>query len=65
MARRVRTTGSLDSREQSILRAVIEEYVTSAQPVGSRSQGAVMPRVREGASTPLDELFDPVHVVHI
>jgi heat-inducible transcriptional repressor len=36
VARRVRrTTGPLDLREQAILRAVIEEYVTSATPVGS------------------------------
>ncbi|MHB8460127.1 MAG: heat-inducible transcriptional repressor HrcA [Candidatus Limnocylindrales bacterium] len=36
MARRVRrTNGPLDLREQAILRAVIEEYVTTAAPVGS------------------------------
>ena len=36
MARRIRrTTGPLDLRTQAILRAVIEEYVTSATPVGS------------------------------
>ena len=36
MARRVRRTfGPLDLREQAILRAVIEEYVTTALPVGS------------------------------
>ncbi|HEX5015702.1 MAG TPA: heat-inducible transcriptional repressor HrcA [Candidatus Limnocylindrales bacterium] len=35
MARRVRTAGSLDPRSQSILRAVIEEYVDTATPVGS------------------------------
>src|SRR5437867_2356042 len=36
MARRVRRTiGPLDLREQAILRAVIEEYVASATPVGS------------------------------
>ena len=36
MARRIRrTNGPLDLREQTILRAVIEEYVTSAAPVGS------------------------------
>jgi heat-inducible transcriptional repressor len=36
VARRVRRTiGPLDLREQAILRAVIEEYVTSATPVGS------------------------------
>jgi DNA-binding GntR family transcriptional regulator len=36
VARRVRrTNGPLDLREQAILRAVIEEYVASASPVGS------------------------------
>ncbi len=36
MARRIRRTlGPLDLRSQAILRAVIEEYVTTAQPVGS------------------------------
>ena len=36
MARRVRrTNGPLDLREQAILRAVIEEYVATATPVGS------------------------------
>jgi heat-inducible transcriptional repressor len=36
VARRVRrTNGPLDLREQAILRAVIEEYVASATPVGS------------------------------
>ena len=36
MARRTRRTlGPLDLRSQAILRAVIEEYVTPAQPVGS------------------------------
>ncbi|MEO5884092.1 MAG: heat-inducible transcriptional repressor HrcA [Candidatus Limnocylindrales bacterium] len=38
MARRVRRPlGPLDLRSQAILRAVIEEYVTTAQPVGSLS----------------------------
>ncbi len=38
MARRIRrTTGPLDARAQAILRAVIEEYVTSATPVGSQA----------------------------
>jgi heat-inducible transcriptional repressor len=38
LARRIRrTTGPLDLRAQAILRAVIEEYVTTATPVGSRS----------------------------
>ena len=36
MARRIRRTlGPLDLRSQAILRAVIEEYVTTAQPVSS------------------------------
>ena len=36
MARRIRrSSGPLDLRAQAILRAVIEEYVTTAQPVGS------------------------------
>ena len=35
MARRARTSGSLDRRSESILRAVIEEYVATAVPVGS------------------------------
>jgi heat-inducible transcriptional repressor len=38
LARRVRrTTGPLDLRAQAILRAVIEEYVGSATPVGSQA----------------------------
>ena len=36
MVRRVRrSSGPLDLRSQAILRAVIEEYVTTAAPVGS------------------------------
>ena len=35
LARRRRTIGPLDLRAQAILRAVIEEYVTTATPVGS------------------------------
>ncbi len=35
MARRRRPIGPLDLRSQAILRAVIEEYVTTATPVGS------------------------------
>jgi heat-inducible transcriptional repressor len=35
LARRARTSGSLDRRSESILRAVIEEYVATAVPVGS------------------------------
>src|SRR3954462_10306860 len=34
---RSRSTGSLDLRSESILRAVIDEYVTTALPVGSQS----------------------------
>ena len=38
MARRVRrTTGPLDLRAQAILRAVIEEYVATAAPIGSQA----------------------------
>ncbi|MEO5939716.1 MAG: heat-inducible transcriptional repressor HrcA [Candidatus Limnocylindrales bacterium] len=37
MARRTRPSGSLDLRAESILRAVIEEYVTTAVPVGSHA----------------------------
>lgn len=38
MARRIRrTTGPLDARAQAILRAVIDEYVSTATPVGSRA----------------------------
>jgi heat-inducible transcriptional repressor len=38
LARRIRRPlGPLDLRSQAILRAVIEEYVTSAQPVGSQA----------------------------
>ncbi len=38
MARRIRRPlGPLDVRSQAILRAVIEEYVTTAQPVGSQA----------------------------
>ncbi len=38
MARRARhPLGPLDLRSQAILRAVIEEYITSAQPVGSQA----------------------------
>ena len=48
MTRRVRTAGSLDPRSQSILRAVIEEYVDSATPVGS---AALVERYRLGVSS--------------
>ena len=48
MTRRVRTPGSLDPRAQSILRAVIEEYVESATPVGS---AALVQRYRLGVSS--------------
>jgi heat-inducible transcriptional repressor len=37
LARRARTTGPLDLRSQAILRAVIEEYVATAVPVGSHA----------------------------
>jgi heat-inducible transcriptional repressor len=37
VARRIRPTGSLDLRSESILRAVIDEYVSTAVPVGSQS----------------------------
>ena len=38
MARRIRrSSGPLDRRAQAILRAVIEDYVATAQPVGSQS----------------------------
>ena len=37
MARRPRSSGLLDPRAQSILRAVIDEYVTTATPVGSNA----------------------------
>jgi heat-inducible transcriptional repressor len=37
LARRRRPIGPLDLRAQSILRAVIEEYVTTATPVGSQA----------------------------
>jgi heat-inducible transcriptional repressor len=49
MARRVRrSSGPLDLRSQAILRAVIEEYVTSAAPVGSQ---ALVERYRLGVSS--------------
>jgi len=47
--RRVRrSSGPLDLRSQAILRAVIEEYVTSAAPVGSH---ALVERYRLGVSS--------------
>ena len=49
MARRIRrSTGPLDLRAQAILRAVIEEYVTTATPVGSQ---ALVDRYRLGVSS--------------
>jgi heat-inducible transcriptional repressor len=49
MARRVRrSSGPLDLRSQAILRAVIEEYVVSATPVGSQ---ALVDRYRLGVSS--------------
>ncbi len=46
--RRERPAGPLDPRSQAILRAVIEEYVTSAEPVGSQS---LVDRYRLGVSS--------------
>jgi len=49
MARRKdRPSGPLDPRSQAILRAVIDEYVTTAQPVGSQ---ALVDRFRLGVSS--------------
>ncbi len=49
MARRARrSSGPLDLRSQAILRAVIEEYVTTATPVGSQ---ALVDRYRLGVSS--------------
>ena len=49
MARRTRQlSGPLDLRSQAILRAVIEEYVTTATPVGSQ---ALVERYRLGVSS--------------
>ena len=49
MARRIRrSSGPLDLRAQAILRAVIEEYVTTAAPVGSQ---ALVDRYRLGVSS--------------
>jgi heat-inducible transcriptional repressor len=49
LARRLRrTSGPLDPRAQAILRAVIEEYVTTATPVGSQ---ALVERYRLGVSS--------------
>ena len=49
MARRMRrSNGPLDLRSQAILRAVIEEYVTTAAPVGSL---ALVERYRFGVSS--------------
>lgn len=49
MPRRIRrSSGPLDLRSQAILRAVIEEYVTTAQPVGSQ---ALVDRYRLGVSS--------------
>jgi heat-inducible transcriptional repressor len=48
VTRRVRTAGSLDPRSQSILRAVIEEYVDTATPVGS---AALVERYHLGVSS--------------
>jgi heat-inducible transcriptional repressor len=48
VARRMRSSGPLDLRSQAILRAVIEEYVTTDQPVGSQ---ALVERYRLGVSS--------------
>ena len=49
MVRRIRrSSGPLDLRSQAILRAVIEEYVSSALPVGSQ---ALVERYRLGVSS--------------
>jgi heat-inducible transcriptional repressor len=49
LARRIRrSTGPLDLRSQAILRAVIEEYVTTATPVGSQ---ALVQRFNLGVSS--------------
>ena len=49
LARRIRRSiGPLDLRAQAILRAVIEEYVTTATPVGSQ---ALVDRYRLGVSS--------------
>ncbi len=49
MARRGRpAAGPLDGRSQAVLRAVIEEYVASATPVGSQ---ALVERYRLGVSS--------------
>ena len=46
--RRERPVGPLDPRSQSILRAVIEEYIRSAEPVGSQT---LVDRYRLGLSS--------------
>jgi heat-inducible transcriptional repressor len=46
--RRIRPRGPLDLRLQAILRAVIEEYVASAEPVGSQT---LVDRYRLGVSS--------------
>jgi heat-inducible transcriptional repressor len=48
MVRARRSSGPLDLRSQAILRAVIEEYVTTATPVGSQ---ALVERYRLGVSS--------------
>jgi heat-inducible transcriptional repressor len=48
VARIRRSSGPLDLRTQAILRAVIEEYVSTAQPVGS---AALVERYRLGVSS--------------
>jgi heat-inducible transcriptional repressor len=48
VARRIRPSGPLDLRSQAILRAVIEEYVTTATPIASQ---ALVERYRLGVSS--------------
>jgi heat-inducible transcriptional repressor len=48
MSRVRRTRGSLDDRTQAVLRAVIEDYVATAQPVGSQ---AIVDRYGLGVSS--------------
>ena len=47
MARRKDRPGPLEPRSEAILRAIIEEYVATAQPVGSQ---ALVTRYRLGVS---------------
>ena len=60
MTRRVRTAGSLDPRSQSILRAVIEEYVDSATPDPDRLIAWGDQFLQDLDNTPVEEVVDPV-----